>query len=280
MVNCPSEFQPHINVSYPPNNTLIFEEWFSRNYTSDVSDREYLGVHFTSYLVNHDYAKRPEDVPRLQAFVDGLDRSRRYFVLVQYDLGCVVDFKDLDVLQFNMSDNNGYPLPLICMPHPYRFDGKRKEYFANFIGGITHPIRHHAEQLVGKEAYYIAYGNHSIERYCEVISKSIFTLCYRGFGKNSFRIQEALQYNSIPVYISDEIINAHNVPFSEYGVVIDAKDAHRTDEILRSLDTIDIVQKQDMLKSVFQKLYTYESNRFLILDYLEREYLKERSERA
>jgi len=35
---------------------------------------------------------------------------------------------------------------------------------------------------------------------------SKFALCPRGYGKTSFRIQEALQYGAIPVYISDEYL--------------------------------------------------------------------------
>jgi hypothetical protein len=68
--------------------------------------------------------------------------------------------------------------------------------------------------------------------YCKIISQSTFTLCYRGYGLNSFRIKEALQLGSIPVYISDEFIEAHNIPIDTYGVKITEADLPNMHDIL------------------------------------------------
>jgi hypothetical protein len=78
-----------------------------------------------------------------------------------------------------------------------------------------------------------------------------------------------MQYGSIPVYISDEFVNPHNVPFESYGIVIKAEDAHRVDEILTAIPPYEVIQKQDKLKQVFNDLYTYESNFNLILKHLQ-----------
>jgi hypothetical protein len=269
MIDTPLIFRPHINTDYPVGNRLIFEEWFYQFYTKDVSEREYLPIFWTSYLVNNFYASTPKEVPQLQQYIDSLDKSKKYFSIVQYDIGIVVDTKDLDILLFNMSENNGYPMPLICQPHPYKFEHKNNHYFANFIGNKTHPLREDLHDLKYKQGYYVSHENHDIETYCEILSKSMFTLCYRGFGANSFRISECMQYGSIPVYISDVIINAHNVPFESYGVVIKAEDANRIDEILKSIPTIEILEKQNKLNQIFNDLYTYESNFKLIQKHLE-----------
>lgn len=268
MIETPKIFRPQINTAYPSGNIPIFEEWFYERFDNFISEREYLPIFWTSYLVNNFYASTSKEVPQLQQYVDNLDRSKKYFSLVQYDLGIVVDTKDLDILLFNMSENNGYPMPLICQPQPYKFNSK-KEYFANFIGNTTHQLRESIESLIYKQGYYISTQHHNIDKYCEIISKSLFTLCYRGFGANSFRIQEAIQYGSIPVYISDEFIIPHNVPFETYGVVIDAKDVYRVDEILNAIPEIEIIQKQDKLQEVFNNYYTYESNFALIQKHLQ-----------
>ncbi len=252
----PDKYRPHINVTYPPNNHKTFEEWFYERFNEKV-EREYIDVFWTSYFVNNGYPKTAQEVPHLQHLINQLDRSKKYFTIVQYDLGCLVDFGDLDILIFNMSQNNGYPLPLIGMPHPYKFTQK-KDLFANFIGNRTHPVRDYAENLHLFSGYYVSYNHHTPEQFCSVINRSLFTLCFRGFGANSFRICEALQYGSIPVYISDEFIEPHNIPFEQYGVKIHSDEAYRIPRILESLSPLDIIEKQEAGKEVYEKYYTYE----------------------
>ena len=45
----------------------------------------------------------------------------------------------------------------------------------------------------------------------KLTSKSIFTLCPRGYGPTSFRLYESINLGSIPIYISDDFI----LPFQD-----------------------------------------------------------------
>ena len=233
MIDVPKRFAKQINVIYPPNNLLLFEEWFSMQNLPET-EREYLPIQWTAYYVNNNYGQDKVALKELQDFLYSLPTDKRYYTIHQYDDGILNDVGHLDLLQFSMSKNIGYQLPLLSMPHPYQFDGS-KLWFGNFIGSRTHPLRNKAEDLIRKKRYYISYDNHPIEKYCEIISKSLFTLCYRGYGCNSFRIAESMQYGSIPVYISDEFILPHGLNFNEFGVLIKEEDVDRTDEILLSI---------------------------------------------
>lgn len=251
-----NKFAPHINVEYPKNNFLIFEEWFAENYKGCNTDRGLMPFFPTSYFVNNGYNENEQANKEAQDYIDSLDSSKKWFVLCQYDNGCIVDWKGKDVLEFNMSKKIGVELPLLCQPHPYDFTSTKK-HFANFVGSKTHPIRETANQLKQHLDYYISFEPHDIMNYCRIIHESIFTLCYRGYGANSFRIGEAIQYGSIPVYISDEFILPFNIDFNEFGVLIKSEDATRTDEILQSVTIEDIIKKQDKLKEIYQRCYTY-----------------------
>src|SRR6478752_346916 len=220
MINTPEWVRPQINVVYPYCNFIEFERWFYENYKGDVTDREYLPIFWTGYYVNNNYGNDAISLYEMQHYIDNyIDKSKKYFTIVQYDDGILNDVSGLDLLQFNMSKTgeNMYTLPLIGQPYPFKFKSEKK-YLANFIGNITHPIREHARTLEDKGGYYISFQKHEPEEYCKIISESIFTLCYRGYGINSFRIQEALQYNSIPVYIYDEFLEPHHTYFNEYGI--------------------------------------------------------------
>lgn len=263
-VNAPSKFRPHIRPVYPPNNNLIFEEWFRDNYVGCDTDRVYLDIFPTSYWVNNDYGNDMLMRAALQDWVDTLPSDKKYFSICQYDDGFMLDWKEKDVLEFNMSKINGRAIPLVCQPHPFKFKGPKK-WFANFVGGKTHPIRSTANSLSDKSDYYISFEPHDIERYCRILHESIFTLCYRGYGANSFRIAEALQYGSIPVYISDIFIwPSHIDDFP--GIIIHENDVDRIDDILQSVNVAEIIRMQDRLQWYYDTFFTYDG----LLKYIER----------
>lgn len=261
MVNVPEIFQPVINTVYPPNNHIEYERWFYNQYKGEAESREYLPVFWTGYYVNNNYGNDKSAIAKLQVFLNGLDTRKKYFTIIQYDDSILNEISHLDLFQFNMSKPYNYPLPLIGQPHPYIFN-EPKKYLANFVGNITHPIREHAKTLQGNSDYYISFDRHSPEDYCRIISKSVYTLCYRGYGLNSFRIAEALQYNSIPVYISDAFIEAHNVPFESYGIKITKENIGETEKILNEIAPCHIHE------SVYKEFYTYEGCYKKIIEHL------------
>jgi hypothetical protein len=272
IANVPLTFRHHINVEYPPHNRLIFEEWFRQNYVGSDTERVYLDIFWTSYWVNHNYGNDQFMREALHRYIATIDKTKKYFTVCQYDDGTMInwDMYDLDVLEFNMSKTRGVQMPLLCQPHPYKFRGGKK-WFANFVGGKTHPIRNTANRLMGTDGYYVSYQPHEIEKYCRILYESMFTLCYRGYGLNSFRIAEAVQFGSIPVYISNDFIIPYDMNFEYFGVIIQEKDADRVDEILQNIDPVEVVKKQDRLAEVYKKYYTYEANLKLIINSLETE---------
>lgn len=273
-----NKFQPHIIPIYPPHNELIFEEWFALNYNGCNTDRVLLPFFPTSYWVNNNYAQDLIAKKETQDYIDSLPNDIKYFVICQYDDGCLIDWKDKDVLEFNMSKKIGVELPLLCMPHPYKFSGEKK-YFASFVGGRTHPLRNELEQFKNKEGWYISYDLHPIERYCEIISQSAFTICPRGYGINSFRIAEALQYGSIPVYISDYFIEPFDHSFDEIGMTLHSNNIHLLPEKIRSKSSYaEIMAYQELGKIAYEKYYTYEGCFNQIIKSIEAEYNSRKEE--
>ena len=254
-VYVPIEFKPTINVIYPPENYTIFEEWVSNNYTSNFK-RKYLPIHWTAYHVNNKYGGNKSMVKKLQDYIDSLPKNESYWTICQYDDGVLVDLKELDILVFSMSKKLGVEIPLVCMPHSYTKKGK-KDIFASFIGKETHKIRKHILNI-NNSKYYISKESHNIQKYCEIMDRSIFGLCPRGYGLNSFRTSECMQYDTIPVYISDEFINVFDENFEEYGIKINQEDASNIENILDSISEEEINQKRNKIKEHYNKYYTYE----------------------
>jgi len=275
MINVPDEFRPHINVDYPPNNDFIFEEWFHYAWSklwvdqqindeiSNLFGRQYLPVFWTSFYVNNRYGNDKRAIDRLQEFLNSLDTTLPYFTIVQYDDGILNDVSHLNLKVFGMGGGKyDYPLPLICKPHPYSFTNTR-DIFCNFLGALTHEIRKKLLPVAKRAGYLCSTYHMPIEQYCMNLSRSIFTLCPRGYGLSSFRLFEAVQYGSIPVYISDKFMLPHNKQF-DYGLLINQHEIDGIDKILKSISSEEIARMQTRLKEVWP-MFTYDGCKELIM---------------
>jgi len=272
VMNAPKAFRPRINAEYPPHNKIIFEEWFRDNYVGCDTDRVYLDIFPTAYWVNHNYGLDLRAKQELQEYINELDKSKKYFTICQYDDGVLINWNGLDVLEFNMSKKVGFELPLLCQPHPYSFKGGKK-WLASFVGSRTHPIRNELEKLRSNDEYYISFEPHSIENYCRILHESVFAFCPRGYGLNSFRISEALQYGAIPIYISDEFINCFDADFMAYGWVIRNENISKIDEYMDMFsDPLSVIRIQDNGKKYYDKYYTYDGCFNQIIKSIETEY--------
>jgi len=257
------EFQKPIKVAYPDGNSEIFEQWLIAN----CDHPDYLPINWCGFFVNNNYGKDRIPMQNLQRFVNGLDKNKRWFSVTQYDLGILTDISGLNVKVFGSGGGRiDFPIPLICKPHG-RLENDRT-IFANFVGSITHPLRKRMIDVLKGDDYYISTVHHSIEDFCGILSKSIFTLCCRGFGLTSFRICEALEQGSIPIYISDEFIIPGHKDFNEYGVLIHSDQINEIDDILKSISIDQIVSKQEAGKRIYEEMYSYSGCRQLILDNL------------
>ncbi len=268
MINTPDWTKPRICVKYPSSNETEFERYFYESYQGDLTDREYLPIFWTGYYVNNSYGQDMVALQKLQDYIDALDKSKKYFTIIQYDDAILNRVSSLDLYQFNMSKPYDYPLPLIGEPYPYIFTNPEKKYLANFIGGSTHPIREHAKTLIGKEGYYISFERHDPYEYCKILSESVFTLCYRGYGINSFRISEALQSGSIPVYISDDFIEPHNVLIDNYGIKIPMDYLNNLGGILQLKYGECEINKKSR-DDIYKEYFTYDGTRLKILEHLQ-----------
>lgn len=255
-----TQFQPRQRQPYPIHNRNEFEYWFMSNFKQQEGQREYIPVLWTAFQLDTERNKLQRQ--KLQAYLNSMDRSKKYFTVVQHDDGIKFSLP-FDCKVFGMGKESDYPLPLICEPHAYKFENER-DIKASFIGNKTHPVRSQLIRLQNQPGYYISFGNHNPKDFCEILSRSVFTLCPRGYGITSFRIMEAIQYGSIPVYISDRFIFPHGIDFNEYGVVVHSSDASRVDQILSQISEDEIKMKQSKLKDIFDKYFTYESNMELI----------------
>lgn len=259
-VMVPDHFRPKHPIVYPGDNDPDFERWYYLNYTG-VEGRTYLPIFWTAFYCKNGYGKQSGPIAGLQKFLDSLDRSKKYYTIVQYDDGILNDLKDIDIKVFSMSGKPmDYCLPLLCQPHKPIDPMPDRDIFCSFVGRNTHPIR--SEILKIKQpGWLITDQVQKMTAFCNTLARSVFTLCPRGYGPNSFRVLEAMQFGSIPVIISDVILNPHGIDVDTYGVRVMPDQIKDLPEILSKVDS---QAKRIQVIQAYEWYYTFKRNKDII----------------
>jgi hypothetical protein len=196
----------------------------------------------------------------LQDFLNQLPRDKKYFTVVQWDDGILNKLDELDILKFASGGVGDYPIPLINQPHTKV--ERNRDIFASFIGVITgrHKVRESLRNSVNNLPNYYISETSGFHKFKEVMERSVFSLCPRGYGRTSFRINESLNLGAIPVYIYDEpwIPFKDEIDFSEYGVLIHESELNNLDTILKSISHEKIEYLRKNGKKIYEEYYTYD----------------------
>ena len=258
----PQELLCHINVAYPQSNITPFEEWLTQQTLPEL-ERVFIPIHITSFHVNNSYGQDPQSIKLLQDFFDSLDRSKKYWMVFQYDDGLLIDTKDLDIVTFGMSYRLPEQKPTYELPLIGQMEDKleiEKTCTASFIGSMTHPLRQKMmDRLRFENGYAVSANFIPYCLYTEMLASSIFSLCPIGYGKTSFRHYESIHQGSIPVVIfEDELMEPYGIDINEYGVKIHESAIDLIPEILASISPYAIEQKRKRMKELYPVLCTYE----------------------
>jgi hypothetical protein len=262
-----SEFRPeHTYPLYPPyHEGKYLDQYFIDYYRANKieSDRYLIPVDWTTCYIQN------INLQLLQEKILSLDKNKKYFVVSQHD-DAVKEHLPKDTLRFCAGGNSGgIPIPLICSTIPQKYRNiTDKDIFCSFVGSLTHPIRDIMEDVLSKNKKYViktrtwsnVVGEKELEDFISTTLRSKFTLCPRGYGKNSFRMYEAMQLGSIPVYIYDEDWRAFKdeVEWDDFSVSINYKDIDKIDNILQSISEEKIIKMSNRGVEVYRQFFNLE----------------------
>ena len=146
---------------------------------------------------------------------------------------------------------------------------QRRDVFCSFVGSLTHPIRHSLCSALNDNSKYAIRTQHwspaisteALNTFIDLTSRSVFSLCPRGYGKTSFRLYEAMQLGSIPVYVYDDpwIPFTNELDWNQFSVLISADRIHEIDHILSSIPHERIKEMQACLRESWQKNFTMDA---------------------
>jgi hypothetical protein len=145
--------------------------------------------------------------------------TTRYFTIVQHDDGVMFELPP-DTIVFGACSGT-IPLPLIYedttkqLEESTRASDKPRNIMASFVGTYsTHPLR--SDMLLaldrkpgvrfsGRDSWSPRVNAQNATNFVDMTLQSMFCLAPRGYGRSSFRFFEAMQLNTIPVYIWNDV---------------------------------------------------------------------------
>ena len=282
ILDIPKQFQPSYVSNYPgyssgKNMEEIFFEYFLKNKDKIESDYIYIPIFWTSFYITRNYAKNIED---LYTYLETLDKSKKYFTIVQYASGIFVKNFGLNLLVFssgggglNINNNQtvhdiyfnnltramffgnkgDYILPLICNPS-FPFLNLNKDIFCSFMGRFdTHPCRFKMQNELKQNNKIQMFQSTNFENYKNILNKSIFSLAPRGYGYTSFRIYEALLAESIPIYIWEDkkvLPFEDKINWDDIAIIIHSDDIDKISNILETITSEKINKMVENIRKV------------------------------
>lgn len=265
--------QPALYPIYPPYHSGFYlEEYFSNWWSTNKAniDRSYIDIFWTNIYCNIASKKSPPI--NIQNEINKLDPNKAYFTVCQHDDGPMERLPP-NTMIFSAGGNrtagNIIPIPLICSPITNKLINEPKTIFCSFVGSRTHPIRDMMLQRWSNDEDFIfafqQYWTETVPKknltlFTTLTCKSKFTLCPRGYGKSSFRLYEAIQLGSVPVYISDShyLPWADELDWSEFCVLIKPEQINDLKTILSSYSDNQIKKMVNTGQKLYNEYFSME----------------------
>ena len=237
-------FRGFENICYAGYCGPWIEEFFMEYFLSKKVhiDRLYLPISWT----NCHLKCSADNLDNLRGYMRSLDVSKKYFTVLQIDRGLhhpalnITLGQDLDLVIFSAGGITrgekvkNIPIPLLKEVLSPTLQAE-KTFKVSFVGSMTHPIRSELLDMYGH-----MYNFSKTEYWKEIIERSTFSLCPRGFGLTSFRLYEAIQLGSIPIYVWEGDLM---LPFSDildwtlFSIIVPRNDIFMLAERIEKADT-------------------------------------------
>lgn len=283
ILEVPKIFQPNYVSTYPSySNGKNMEEIFylllkKKEITSDYI---YVPIFWTSFYITRKYGTQIND---LLDYLETLDKTKKYFTIVQYATGIFVKNEitkhKLNMIVFSagggginikkdteknvimnnqkrvifIGDKGHYDIPLLCNPLLTYNNNTSKTIKCSFMGRFdTHPCRFIMQKELQNKHDFKIMNPDNYNKYKELLEKSEFALCPRGYGYTSFRLFEAMALNCIPIYIWEDkkvLPYEDQINWEDFCIIVHTKDLKKIPEIINNLSQND---KQDMINKIKQ----------------------------
>ena len=233
---------------------------------------------FTSSIAKYDLL--------LQRALQTMPQDTRYVTMVQHDDGPRLTLPKNTIIMGACTGT--VPLPLLYedttnyLEQQTHLPPSKYQWLASFVGTDTHPVRaamvrHLTQQDITchvNSTWSPSVPQDDAKRFIETTLSSRFCLAPRGYGRSSFRFFEAIQLDTIPVYVWDDI---KWLPYQEvldydsFSVSVHVSELPTLHDRLAAISEKECEHRMTHLRDV-KRWFTLEGMCEYIVTYLQRDY--------
>jgi len=280
ILKLPDFFREKSPDTYPPfKNGRYLEEYFYEHFLNNLEkfaniNLVYIPVFWTNLQVSSNFEeKKPLYINYLTELYKLLPAETKYFTIVQHDDAIYLPIPKNTIIFGACSGH--IPLPLIYEDKATILETKRasnnftKSILCSFLGALTHACRttvidmynNNPNFYLHTKPWELVMDQTTQDHFVNTTLQSHFTLCPRGYGRNSFRFFEAIILESIPIYIYTDVNwlpYQEIIDYSKFSIVINSNDVQNLNIILE-----DALQKKDEMITELRN-----HKHFFTLDYM------------
>ena len=252
--------------AYPPYHIGDYlEEYFYKFYINNKQEFNntgftYIPIFWTNIYNNH------ENRHLIQQYLDILPPAK-YFTVSQHD-DAVTERLPLGTVSFEAGGNkNGIPVPLICSELNEPLLSSQKNILCSFVGSVIsgslreriyHQLKDDSEIYFSPQNWTSQVQPSRLREFIDITKRSVFSLCPRGYGAQSFRLYEVMQLGSIPVIIYDKewFPFCGKIDWNEFSVLVHVSKLANIKDIIKSIPEEKIQQMIQVGKTVYNNYFT------------------------
>lgn len=241
---------------------------------------------FTSSVAKYDLL--------LQRALQTMPKDTRYVTMVQHDDGPRLTLPKNTIIMGACTGT--VPLPLLYEDTTHYLEQQTRlstsqgtsqgpsqaTWLASFVGTDTHPVRREMVQNLTQQditchvhtTWSPSVPQDDAKRFIETTLSSRFCLAPRGYGRSSFRFFEAIQLDTIPVYVWDDIKwlpYLEVLDYDSFSVSVHVSELPTLHDRLAAISEKDYEHRMTHLRDV-KRWFTLEGMCEYIVTYLERGY--------
>lgn len=251
----------------------FYIHWCLKKRETQALDWKYIPVSWTDYYGAHGQDREKARSRIREWLLPRIENGENYFTIVQHDEGVGIDLPE-NIVVFGAGGEGDIPVPL---PKPAWFNRNRtRDIRVSFVGRLSGGsnrtgVREKMYGLLKKEKN-CYFGIGTFFEFKDVVERSIFTLCPRGYGRTSFRLLESMAAGSIPIYIWDDV---EWLPYKELldwkklVISINVSDLEKLPDLLNEYDGIRVKNMRHEIESVYHRYFSIKGIAGRIIDMLE-----------
>jgi len=244
----------------------FYDYWMNRE--NKENSLIYLPIFWTCYYKFDSDSLGHEELKKFM--MNNLDPDKKYFTVLQGSDGFLGDIP-YNILTFASGTrvDRGITIPLVS-PYTDKYRSNilntNRDIFCSFIGiivgtndwnGIKSDM---VERLEEDNKYY--FRTLYYEETVEIMKRSVFTLCPRGFGPTSYRLYEAIAFGSIPIYIWGEynlLPYQNELNWDDFSVIVHYSDMDKIKDIIENMSVDEINRKREKLIELYDNYFSMDA---------------------